>query len=112
MAKKTTAKEPGEPTPAARAKKAVAGAAGAVADALTTATEAVRERVVRPVAEAVGLSKPKKGKTTAGKMMSKKVAATPAKDGKTKGPAAKSPRAAAATDLRKNASRPARRRGR
>ncbi|MBX9579235.1 MAG: hypothetical protein K2X87_02915 [Gemmataceae bacterium] len=101
--------------PVARAGKAVASAAGTVAEAVVTAAQAAQQHVVRPVAEAVGLAKkPKsaatpKGKTAAGKVMSKKVAAVPAKAGKTRGPAAKKP---AAGELRKKMPQPARRRGR
>lgn len=123
MAKKTAATDGDKPTPVGRAKKAVAGAAGAVADALATAAEVVQEKVVRPAAEAVGATEPKareavrkagkaapKGKSAAGKVMSKNVSAGPVKAGKSKGPSgAKRP---AAADLRKKMTQPPRRRAR
>lgn len=113
MAKKK-AETAGKPTPVARAENAVAGAAGVVADALTTAAEGVREHVVQPAAEAVGLVKskkpaPAKGKSAAGKLMSQKVTAAPAKAGQTKGPGAARKSPAAADDLRKKMTRPPRR---
>lgn len=117
MAKKK-AETTGRPTPVARAKRAVAGAAGAVADALTAAAGAVGEHVVQPPAQALGLVKPKKaatkpapakGKSAAGKVMSKKVMSAPAAAGQSKGPGAARKSPAAAAGLRKKMTQPPRR---
>ena len=100
MAKKTTdkpaptsAKKPAaEKGTLAKARSAIVSAAGVVADAVGDAAEAAQDRVLTPVAEAVGLVKkkparkkapakptppPARGKTAAGKLMSKNVPAAP-----------------------------------
>ena len=105
MAKKTAGKPAAKPPtkaakkPAAekgtlaKARAAIVSAAGVVADAVGEAAGAAQDRVLTPVAEAVGLVKkkparkkapaakpvplPSRSKTATGKMMSKHVPAAP-----------------------------------
>ena len=111
MAKKTEKPKPAPRSTLAAAKDAVVAVAEKVGDAVSHAADAANEHVVKPVAEALGITKPKKKRfvrerpqkktkataalvaprstKAAGKMMTKGIVAAP-KDETQIGPKSKS----------------------